>query len=79
MHREELEKSHTCISYHIQAFQRQAENNEKADMTEPCKMCPYNKTCDFKWFRYITQAIPQTKYRLTLAKGCMYQLEDIDQ
>lgn len=75
---EKIRKSHTCIAFHIQAFQRQAEENEQADITEPCKVCPYGKKCDFAWSRYILRAIPESRYRITLAKECAYLPEDID-
>ena len=75
---EEVRKSHTCIAFHIQAFQRQAEDNEQADITEPCKICPYGKECDFAWNRYILRVIPESRYHITLAKGCAYLPEDIN-
>jgi hypothetical protein len=73
-----LEKAHTCVSYHIQAFQRQASNNEVADLIEPCKHCLYNRECDLRWYHYIMSAIPETKYRFTLAQGLEYQTEGTD-
>ncbi len=74
----DLKKAHTCIAYHIQAFQRQASNNEAANLIEPCEHCVYNQECDLRWYHYIMSAIPETKYRFTLAEGLEYQTEDTD-
>ena len=65
-----LAKAHTCISYHIQAFQRQASNDKVADMAEAREHCIYNRGCDFKWYHYISSAIPETRYHFTLAEDC---------
>ena len=72
MENEQLQKCHTCVAYHIQAFQRQAVSGEPADMTEPCKHCFYSTDCDYAWYQYISQAIPESNYRFTLANGCAY-------
>lgn len=74
----DLKKAHTCISYHIQAYQQQDIKEEIADVTEACKHCVYNLDCDFAWAGYILSAIPEAKYRFTLARGLEYQPEDID-
>lgn len=73
----QAEKAQTCVSYHIQAFQRQAMQGEMADITEACKHCLYNQECDFAWSAYISSAIPLAKYRFTLAEGLAYQQQDI--
>lgn len=45
---------------------------------ESCKHCVYNRECDLRWYHYIMIAIPETKYRFTLAQGLEYQTEDTD-
>ena len=72
----DLKKAHTCIAYHIQAFLRQASNNEVANLIEPCEHCVYNQECDLRWYHYIMSAIPETRYRITRAEGLAYQLKD---
>ncbi len=71
----DLQKCHTCTAYHIQAFQRQMANNEPANMCEACEHCPYVQGCDLRWYHYISQAIPKTKYQFTLLKGGVYLLD----
>lgn len=73
----DLRKAHTCISYHIQAYQQQDLKEEIADMTEACRNCVYNLECDYAWSKYILSAISEAKYRFTLARGSEYRPEDI--
>ena len=69
----DLKKAHTCIAYHIQAFQRQMANEEPANMCEACEHCPYLKEgCELRWYIYISQAIPETRYCFTLLKDGAY-------
>lgn len=73
----DLQKSHTCIAYHIQAFQRQMASEEPANMCEACEHCPYLKEgCELYWYRYISQAIPKTRYWFTLLKDGAYLPEN---
>ncbi len=68
----DVKKCHTCIAYHIQAFQRQTAKGIPADMCEACEHCSYVENCDLRWYHYISQAIPKTKYQFTLLKGGAY-------
>lgn len=73
----DIQKCHTCVAYHIQAFQRQAANEEPANLCEPCEHCPYlREGCELEWVRYISQAIPKTKYRFTCLKEGAYLPEN---
>lgn len=77
----DVTKSSDCIIQHLNFYRRQARKKERADFSEPCRHCPYNKECDFDWHENVKFALPETSIKLEIlpeTPEILQAIKDID-